>query len=74
MTDDDDGQALVPIEAHDDVDDGRFRARIDAGRGLIEQEEWGLDGESAGNQYTLLLTAGQGPEGLLGSVGEAHAR
>src|SRR5215831_14631464 len=65
-----DGHALLPIDAADDVEDVLDELRGEAQRGLVEEHHGGPGHEGATDGQHLLLAAGEGARALLGAASE----
>jgi hypothetical protein len=54
-----DDDSVLAFELEDEVFDLRGRDRVEGGGWLVHEENFGIDGEGAGNAHALLLTAGE---------------
>lgn len=65
MRDEQDGQAQLPVQVAQQLEDGAGGLRVEGAGGLVGEQHLGVAGESAGDADALLLTAGElGREGL----------
>ncbi len=65
VRDDDEGEAEALLEVVEQADEPFLAGLVDAGGGLIEEQEPGFGDQGAGDEDALLLAAGQAPDGLL---------
>ena len=68
--DEHDGRAAL-LEAAERVGERLLVGQVDAGGGLVEQEQLGLAGQRAGDEHPLLLAAGELRDAVRRPVGEA---
>ncbi|GAA3241288.1 hypothetical protein GCM10020256_64160 [Streptomyces thermocoprophilus] len=64
MGDEQDGEAELPVEVAQQLEDGAGGLRVEGAGGLVGQQHLGVAGEGAGDADALLLAAGE-----LGGVG-----
>ncbi len=76
VRDQQDGGVDAPAQLLDEVEDLRLHGGVEAGGGLVEDEQLRVDGERHGDDDTLLLPAGEferiAAQGRVG-VGDGHA-
>ena len=73
MADEDDGQVQLALDGLEEGDELPLAGGVDAGGGLVEQQQPWAGGERAGDQDALELAAGQLGGRAGGEVGEADA-
>ncbi|GAA2932987.1 hypothetical protein GCM10020221_30950 [Streptomyces thioluteus] len=71
MRDEEDGQAELPIEVAQQLEDRAGGLRVERGRRLVGEQHLGVAGQGAGDADALLLAAGELARVGLGLVGEA---
>jgi hypothetical protein len=67
----DEGDAAL-LEAEETIPDDVPRLRVEAGRGLVEDEDLGLVDEAAGDREAPLHAARQRVDHVVGALGELH--
>ncbi len=68
----DNGECVLGADGLEELREGFLCALVDAGGGLVEEEDsWGGD-QCAGDEDALLLSAGEAADGLIGEVSHAH--
>jgi len=72
VTDDDDREFQRLVQIANQGADFALPGRIDPGHGLIENDDLWARHQSAGDEETLLLTAGKLADGHVGEMGDAH--
>jgi hypothetical protein len=71
VRDEQDGEAELPVEVAQELEDGAGGLRVEGAGGLVGEQDLGIAGEGAGDADALLLAAGELAGVGLGLVGEA---